>query len=155
MKPRRIERWWEGAAATVLGPDTPRDPGTNTVGYAGTPDADLVWDPANRTETPAGCLRAVFSRRGPDMLTVGTGCACGEYDILDPVALHHHVRPLDAMAELAAKLGASEIRIPAGESLHPRLAGKLASAGIEVREAGGEPEEESGTSSGYNENVDT
>lgn len=155
MKPQRLQRWWEGAAATILVSGASRDPGTNTVGYAGTPDADLVWDPADRTETPDGCLRAVIGRRGPDKITLLTGCSCGAYDILDPVALHHHARPIDAMAELAAKAGASEIRIPPGSELDDRLAAKILEAGIAVREAGYAEMQESVASPAYNEDVDT
>lgn len=134
MKPRRLQKWWEGIPVTILTNGVARIEGTNTISDR-FGDADLVWDPGNRLESQPGVMRCTLHRRGRDVFTVETGCRCGRYDITDLVAIHHYVTRLDAMVEVAVKLGACTIYCACIPELHEDLVDRCREAGIQIKNA--------------------
>lgn len=131
MKAKYLKKYWENVDVTILTDGIDRVENTNTISdrYG---DADLVYDPGHNLPHEDGIMQVVLCRRGNDVYTLKTGCKCGEYDIFDPKVIHHFVHRIDAMVEIAAKMGAPTIYTDQISELDDHLVEKLTDAGVTI-----------------------
>jgi len=130
MRAIRLKRWWDGVPVTILTPGVDRVEGSNTI--SDDPIADCVWDPAYILQTEKGVIHCVIHKRNMLVCTVETGCKCGAYDITDLKAVHHFVKRIDAMVEIAVKLGSKVIYCGVIDELNGALVKKVRSLGIKL-----------------------